>query len=67
METQQQKLPEVFGIQATLTKRDLVAVFKVTGRTIDRLVASGQLPAPLRVGASRRWRRDDIVAFMEKR
>lgn len=67
METEQQKVPEGFSIQATLTRKDLEAVFKVTGRTIDRLVASGRLPAPLRVGGSRRWRRGDIVEFMEKR
>ncbi len=67
MGTEQQTVAAVFSIQATLTRRDLEAVFKVTGRTIDRLVASGKLPAPLRVGGSRRWRQGDIVEFMERR
>jgi excisionase family DNA binding protein len=43
-----------------LTIRELATILKVSQRSIWRLVASGQLVEPLRVGGSIRWRRDDI-------
>ena len=65
MVTQEEVFKGETAVPPTLTRKDLQVVFKVSGRTIDRLVASGQLPAPFRVGRSCRWRRLDIVGFIE--
>jgi predicted DNA-binding transcriptional regulator AlpA len=49
------------------TRRELQSLLKVCGRTIDRLVARGKFPAPIRVGRSRRWRDGDVRSFMDGR
>lgn len=48
------KLPEL------LTIRELAKVLKLSPRSIWRLVRNHQLPAPVRIGGSIRWRADDI-------
>ena len=52
-------------IPELLTIRDLATILKVSQRSIWRLVASGQLVEPLRVGGSIRWRRDDIRDWID--
>ena len=52
-------------IPELLTIRELAAILKVSQRSIWRLVASGQLVGPLRVGGSIRWRRDDIRNWID--
>ena len=47
-------------IPELLTIRELATILKVSQRSIWRLVASGQLVEPLRVGGSIRWRHDTI-------
>lgn len=37
---------------------------KLSGRTIQRLVAQGLLPAPFKVGAQNRWSRNAIDAWL---
>jgi predicted DNA-binding transcriptional regulator AlpA len=54
-------------LEATWTRKELEAAFKVSGRTIDRLVALGQFPAPFRVGRSCRWRAGDILDYVRNR
>ena len=48
-----------------LTRGDLQKMLKVSSRTISRLLDSGGLPAPIRVGCSARWRVNDIIRFIE--
>lgn len=50
--------------QPMLTRHELQGILKVSGRTIARLVACGDLPAPIKVGGSNRWRADDIAGFL---
>jgi excisionase family DNA binding protein len=62
MQTSQEKhgdIPEL------LTIRELAKILKVSQRSIWRLVASGKLVEPLRVGGSIRWRRDDIRNWID--
>jgi predicted DNA-binding transcriptional regulator AlpA len=47
----------------TWTRKELEALLRVSGRTIDRLVAAGLFPAPLRVGNRCRWRSEDIYNY----
>ncbi len=52
-------------IPELLTIRELATILKVSQRSIWRLVASGQLVEPLRVGGSIRWRPDDIRDWID--
>ena len=54
------KLPEL------LTIRELAKVLKLSPRSIWRLVKNHQLPAPVRIGGSIRWRADDISLWIAK-
>jgi len=49
-----------------LTIRDLAKVLKLSPRSIWRLVKNHQLPAPVRIGGSIRWRADDISRWIAK-
>lgn len=44
-----------------LTIKDLERLFHVDKRTISRLCKKGQIPPPLKVGGSNRWRADEIA------
>ena len=46
--------------QVLLTRNDLAKVLQLSARTIGRLIVAGQLPAPIRVGKSYRWRPEEI-------
>lgn len=43
-----------------LTREDLEALFRLDRRTIARLCQRGQLPRPIKIGGSNRWRLDQI-------
>lgn len=48
-----------------LTKRQVAAIAQVHTRTVERLVARGALPAPVRVGTyAVRWRASDVRAWL---
>lgn len=42
---------------------ELLAVSK---RTLQRLIAAGEFPAPVKVGANSRLRVEDIVSYIER-
>ena len=48
-----------------LTIRELAKVLKLSPRSIWRLVKNHQLPAPVRIGGSIRWRADDITRWID--
>ena len=54
-------------LEATWTRKELEAAFKISGRTIDRLVDLGQFPAPFHLGRSCRWRAGDIQDYIRSR
>jgi predicted DNA-binding transcriptional regulator AlpA len=47
-----------------LTIHELSGLLKISHRSIWRLVRQGQLPAPIRLGSSSRWRSDQIVVWI---
>ena len=53
------KLPEL------LTIRELAKVLKLSPRSIWRLVKNQELPAPVRIGGSIRWRADAITRWID--
>jgi predicted DNA-binding transcriptional regulator AlpA len=48
-----------------LRVQDVAAQLAIAVRTCWKWVASGQLPRPLRLGSSIRWRQSDISRFIE--
>jgi excisionase family DNA binding protein len=53
-------------LEPLLTTPDLERLLKVDRRTITRLVKRGELPAPLKLGGSNRWRAEDIHAAIDR-
>lgn len=47
-----------------LTRGDYARELRISVRELDRLRARGMLPAPIRLGRSPRWRREDVVAWL---
>jgi excisionase family DNA binding protein len=58
--------PRIMAPAALLTRTELQHLLKFSARTITKLVASGGLPRPIRVGQSYRWRTSDINRFIEQ-
>jgi excisionase family DNA binding protein len=52
------------SVPELLTVHELSSLLKISHRSIWRLVRSGGLPAPLRLGSSSRWRSDEIRVWM---
>ena len=54
--------------QALLLKADEVAdLLAISVRSVWRLASRGELPPPIEIGRSKRWRRDDIEKFVGDR
>jgi predicted DNA-binding transcriptional regulator AlpA len=53
-------------LEPLLTTADLERLLRVDRRTITRLVKRGELPAPLKLGGSNRWRPQDIKAVIDR-
>jgi len=49
-----------------LTVKDLAAALRLGKRTIWRMVSTGALPKPIRLGRSVRWRRATIERWLEE-
>ena len=47
-----------------LDKRALAALLACSTRHVDRLADAGRMPAPLKLGALVRWRRQDIEDWL---
>ena len=47
-----------------LNVRDVSAVLRISSRQVWKLLSSGQLPAPIRLSRSVRWRAADIAEFI---
>ncbi|MCC6228407.1 MAG: helix-turn-helix domain-containing protein [Phycisphaerales bacterium] len=49
---------------ALLRAADVAALLAISVRCVWRLVASGDLPRPIKLGGSTRWRACDLEAFI---
>lgn len=47
--------------------REVASILNISTRSVWRLVATGELPKPVRFGRSARWRLADIEACIEAR
>lgn len=51
----------------TLTVQDMAELLCVSSRTVWRWVASGRIPAPVRIGCrSTRWRVGDVQRYIDE-
>jgi predicted DNA-binding transcriptional regulator AlpA len=53
-------------MEPLMTINDVAKLLKVVPRTIARLWERGQLPRPLKLGGSNRWRPQDIAAAIDR-
>ena len=49
----------------TLDATEVAQLLGISKRTIYRLLDAGQIPKPIKLGNATRWRRSDIVLFVE--
>ena len=49
-----------------ISKKEAAALLSISTRTVDRLISSGYLPQPIKVGKSSRLRLVDITQFIDK-
>jgi excisionase family DNA binding protein len=54
-------------LNTLLTRADVQRLLQLSGRTIKRLVAAHELPAPIRVGQSYRWRSEDLQTYLNSK
>lgn len=48
-----------------LTATDICELLHMSRRWLHRAVSAGQFPRPLKIGRASRWRRDDVLTFVE--
>jgi predicted DNA-binding transcriptional regulator AlpA len=53
-------------LEPLLTVEDLERLLPVDRRTVRRLWKRNQLPQPLKLGGSNRWKAEDIAAALDK-
>ena len=53
-------------LEPLLTIEDLERLLRVNRRTVARLCQRGQLPKPLKLGGSNRWRAEEIAQALER-
>ncbi len=56
------------GEDELLTKKEVADLLRVDVRTLRRMVRSGEVPAPVRIGdRTDRWRRTTIESFLKRK
>ena len=56
---------DVAQMPALATKKETAKWAGCTERNIELLVAAGKFPAPIRLGTRPRWRRSDLLQWLE--
>ena len=54
------------GEPSLLTLRQTAHALSISKRTLDRLIAGGAFPAPLKIGRSSRVSREDLTLYLEQ-
>jgi excisionase family DNA binding protein len=49
----------------TLDVTEVAQMLGISKRTVYRLLDGGEIPRPIKLGNATRWRRSDIVLFVE--
>ena len=56
---------DVTDLAVLYTPDELAAVLRVATKTIRRMDQSGRLPRAVRISGRKRWRRNEIAAWLE--
>jgi excisionase family DNA binding protein len=57
----------VAPLKPVLTLQEVADLLQIAPRTVQRMAADGEFPAPIRLGSNRpRWRRADVDAWLER-
>ncbi len=48
-----------------LTKTDVAKMFQMSGRQVENLVRLKKMPEPIRLGTHPRWRRAELMNFLD--
>ena len=56
---------DVRELDALATKKDVANWAGTTTRNIELLVAAGKFPMPIRLGTRPRWRRSDLLNWLD--
>jgi predicted DNA-binding transcriptional regulator AlpA len=48
-----------------LRKEDVATLLQMSGRQVELLVKAGRLPQPIRISSHPRWRRSELIAFID--
>lgn len=48
-----------------LSVKDVARTLSLSARSVWKLLSSGRLPQPVRLGRSVRWRADELTAWMD--
>jgi len=57
---------DVAELPALSTKKQTAAWAGTSTRNIELLVAAGRFPKPIRIGTRPRWRRSDLLSWLER-
>lgn len=57
--------PDQGQLRLLLSVKQVAQIVASSERTLWRLSDSGQMPSPVRIGRSVRWRRSDILRWVE--
>ena len=49
-----------------ISVKDAAKLMSISRRTVERLVSAGDLPRPVKIGKSSRFRIRDIIDYIEK-
>lgn len=60
----EEQMSESSGVQL-MSKRELSRLLSCSIRTVDRLVARGELPLPFKVGSGSRFSLADVYRYVE--
>jgi predicted DNA-binding transcriptional regulator AlpA len=58
------EVPACAPLDPLLTVEDLERLLRVDRRTVSRLCKKGQLPPPIKLGGSNRWRVRDVEKIL---
>jgi predicted DNA-binding transcriptional regulator AlpA len=48
-----------------LTVKDLAQLLKISIRSVWRLCSSGEIPRPIKIGASCRWDSEEVTGYLQ--
>ena len=58
--------PSASSVPLLITAQEFADLMQLSVRTLWRLSSAGQIPEPVRIGGTVRWRRDEVHSWVEQ-